>query len=144
MRPCPSSSLLYTRCVLLEYTLGVLLGQASARPPRCYILVPMHVSSDYNICVVVLLYMFPQLLCVSSYCSMCVLILLYVSLYYYVFVRIMRCICVLVLLYICPHTSIFVSSYYYICVLILYVSSYWPHTTICVLILLYISPRATI
>ena len=105
-------------------------------------------TSDYYICVLILLYTVPVAECSKAKrdCSTTI----YVSSYY--------CICVLLLPYICPHTIIcvssssykcvlilpYVSSYFYMCVLILqcphttiYVSSYYyhdvcPHITICV------------
>ena len=57
------------------------------------------------ICVLILLYVCPHAIFVSSY--------------YYV--------CVLILVYMCPRTSVYVSSYYYMCVLILVYMC--PHTT---------------
>jgi hypothetical protein len=79
-----------------------------ARTPLTCILL-YYVSSNYYICVRILLHVCPHTTCVSSY--------------YYIFV--LRLLCVLILLCVCSTTNL--SSCYYMC----------PHTTTCVLILRY-------
>ena len=54
-------------CVCMTLTEATLGWVASVPVLLVAILVAMYVSSDYYICVLVLLYMFPQLLYVSSY-----------------------------------------------------------------------------
>ena len=68
--------------------------------PKYYFLLYVRNTTD---CVLILLYMCPDLLIdVSSYYYVCVLVLLSVSSYYYV--------CVLILVYMCPHATVYVSS----------------------------------
>ncbi len=75
-------------------------------PLTCILL--YYVSSNYYICVRILLHVCPHTTCVSSYYYIFVLRLLYVSSYYYVCVQLL----------ICPHATI--------CVLILlHVFSFW-------------------
>jgi hypothetical protein len=133
------------------------------------VLILVHVSSYYYMCVLIL-----QLLCkprswlctcVSSYYYMCVLILQLLCK-----PRSWLCICVLILLvyillhmssyylYMCPHSTacIYVSSYYSCCVSLIVAVHMCPHTTMCatticvliyymcVLILLYIYTRVLV
>ena len=106
----------------------------------------LHVSSCYDICVIILLYMCPHAaiyvhhtnIDVSS-CSfthvssillhVCPRTTIYMSSYYYIYVLILLCVC--------PHTTIYMSSYYYRCVLILLYTCVLDTTT-CVLVLLYV------
>jgi hypothetical protein len=85
------------------------------------------VSSYYDVCGLILLYMCPHTMYVASYYYMCPCTTIFLSAYYDV--------CVRILLYMCAHTTIYQSSCYYVCVLILlyttiYVCSYYY---ICVL-----------
>ena len=114
------------------------------------VLILLHVSSYYYICVLILFYKKGGCLgliatvksshlflgCRASRFSQ-VFILLYTPIYVS-----SDCYIWVLILLMCPHTNKHVSSYYYICVLILLYTC--PHNTVCVLILLYVCPHTTI